>query len=158
MSDDLATWLEANYLQSYLEALKQEGYDDLLSLSMLPEDEVDELCTALKMKPGHKRKMPALVRRLKHDMKRDEAILEAKRKIEDAEREQEVEERLRKIETKKGAPKEDDENELVSRKPAAALQDAPAPRSAKEEQDHLSPEKSVLAKKLLDPPTKHMSH
>ena len=71
MEEDFAGWLEKNKLEAYGDALAEQGYDDLASFSMIPEDEIDELCRTVKMKAGHRRKMPALVARAKDEVKRE---------------------------------------------------------------------------------------
>ena len=93
---EFARWLKKNNLQTYRESLEEEGYDDLMSLSMIPSCEVDELCTTLKMKPGHKRKMAALMAELSRDMQ----LKQKEAAVKDAEKEHELSRRMRKIEAK----------------------------------------------------------
>ena len=69
-TDVFVGWLKRNNLP-YQRELAEEGYDDLESFSMIPEDEIDELCRTVKMKTGHRRKMPALVARAKDEVKRE---------------------------------------------------------------------------------------
>ena len=45
-------WCKDNKLLQYLPQLEEEGYDDLVSLILLSDAEVEELCTAISMKPG----------------------------------------------------------------------------------------------------------
>ena len=56
---------------------------------MLTEDEVDELCTAISMKPGHRKRFPALLKReekIRQDQaEREEKIREAKKEEEEHE-------------------------------------------------------------------------
>ena len=66
-TDVFVGWLKRNNLP-YQRELADEGYDDLESFSMIPEDEIDELCETVKMKAGHRRKMPALVARAKNQV------------------------------------------------------------------------------------------
>ena len=64
---EFVRWLEENNLDYYQEALDKEGYDDLESFSMIPDEEIEQLCDQVKMRPGHRRKMPALIARAKED-------------------------------------------------------------------------------------------
>jgi hypothetical protein len=50
--DEFASWLTKHKLQSYQQALEDQGYDDLHALSLLSEEEIQELSTAVNMKPG----------------------------------------------------------------------------------------------------------
>ena len=44
-------WCKENKFLQYLPQLEEEGYD-LVSLILLSDAEVEELCTAISMKPG----------------------------------------------------------------------------------------------------------
>ena len=81
-AEDFAVWLRRNNIHIYQESFADEGYDDLESFSLIPAEEIEELCKAVKMKPGHRRKMPGLV-----DRAREEIKLEMARKKNEMERE-----------------------------------------------------------------------
>ena len=87
---------------------QEEGYDDLESLTLLSAEEVDELCAEVKMKPGHRRKMPVIIERAKEEvalMLRDETIkigvLRGKAEIRGEEAQLDVAKRRREIENQK---------------------------------------------------------
>ena len=51
--DEFSTWLRVNKIHVYQQALEDEGYDDVESFSMIPENEIEALCETVKMKPGN---------------------------------------------------------------------------------------------------------
>ena len=65
--DKFITWLKTNNLQSYQKALEEEGYDDLATLSVMTQEEIDELSTSIGMKPGHRRKLPLLIKKAREE-------------------------------------------------------------------------------------------
>ena len=91
-TEEFTRWLRKNNLHMYSEHLAEEGYDDLRSLCALSEDEVEELCITMKMRPGHMKKMPLLVNKLRLEM-------EVTEQLEQAERERQLQE----IEEEKGS-------------------------------------------------------
>ena len=56
---------------------------------MLTEDEIDELCTAISMKPGHRKRFPALLARATDEMEQENKI-QKKRRQDQAEREEKI--------------------------------------------------------------------
>ena len=60
MDDDLdafGLWLKQHKLLAYLPALEEQGYDDLIVLCSLTDDELRALVEDIDMKPGHRRKV-----------------------------------------------------------------------------------------------------
>lgn len=53
-SHNLLAWLQQNRLQEYYEALIEHGYDNRKDMEDMEPDEVDEMFTYAKVKPGHK--------------------------------------------------------------------------------------------------------
>ena len=107
-----AQWLRRNNLHSYQEALADEGYDDLESFSMISSEEIEELCATVQMKPGHRKKMPALVDRAREDFKRE---LEIKKHVEEAERKRRIRE-ITAEERKEEQQMEEQEEERLRKK------------------------------------------
>ena len=89
-------WLKNNMLHSYQQALEEEGYEELESLTLLSEKEIDELSTSIKMKPGHRKKLPVAIKRAREEMQEREQ--ERKREKAKQQREEEGLEELGKIE------------------------------------------------------------
>ena len=52
----LVDWLSGFKLQSYADAMAEQGYDDLVFLRDLGEHDIDELVADVKMKKGHAKK------------------------------------------------------------------------------------------------------
>ena len=52
--DKFLMWLTKKKLHSYYKDLAAEGYDDLESLTLLTEEEINDLATKVSMKPGRK--------------------------------------------------------------------------------------------------------
>ena len=46
---------------SYYAALEEEGFDAVESLILLSDKDIDELCTAINMKRGHKIRFPVVI-------------------------------------------------------------------------------------------------
>jgi hypothetical protein len=94
--DDFLNWLKKHKLQAYFSAFEDEGYDDLASLALLSEEEVEEFATSIDMKKGHKKKLPVVIQELREDMqelKGKRTREEAKREREEARKEEELEEK-----------------------------------------------------------------
>ena len=53
-TQEFVKWLKTNNLLTYQQALAEEGFDDLVSFSMISEEEIAELCRTVKMKLGHR--------------------------------------------------------------------------------------------------------
>jgi hypothetical protein len=68
MSDvPLAGWLAENNLSAYLTAFEEDGYD-VQVLSKLNEEELSEVMDDVKMKKGHRRKLPLALEQVReHD-------------------------------------------------------------------------------------------
>ena len=86
--DDFARWLGENKLSAYQQALSDEGYDDLVSFSMIAQDEIDELADAVKMKPGHRKKMGILIQQAKEDAQRQMALKQREKEVKDGSKEE----------------------------------------------------------------------
>ena len=111
-AEEFGGWLKKNTLHAYQEALAEEGYDDLASFSMITEDEIEELCASVKMKPGHRKKMPMLIDKAKRELEVKEQIEEAERKRKMRKLEEEDIEETQRLQKKRGG---DDETEEVKR-------------------------------------------
>ena len=72
---DFPKWLEENKLQDYLAALKHEGCD-LEVLTMLNEDQLDQLGSRLDMKMGHQLRLKAAVKRAKLEIAGSDGSIE----------------------------------------------------------------------------------
>ena len=103
-TEEFTRWLRANNLHIYQAAFAEEGYDDLTSFSMIPEDEIEELCKTVNMKPGHRRKIPILVNQAKKDFERE---LKIKNSLKDAE----LSRRMREIEGEAKTNEDTDEGD-----------------------------------------------
>merc|ERR1711865_7727 len=77
-ADEFAQWLEENKLTAYPPAFEKEGYDGLDILLSLSEEELEELASTLKMKKGHRIRLPLAVSKARQ---RAEDAAEEKRKI-----------------------------------------------------------------------------
>ena len=115
-------WLTRNNLQNYQQALEAEGYDDLYSVSVIPEDELDELCLTLKMKPGHRRKMPMLINKLRREIERKDKLTEAEQQQALSRRMWEIEKEKREMEEEE----EDHRSRKQQEKTGKDVQDLPA--------------------------------
>jgi hypothetical protein len=51
----------------YAEILVSLGYEDLESVVIMSEEEIDELSTSINMRPGHKRKFPVAIMKAKEE-------------------------------------------------------------------------------------------
>ena len=112
MADDFAQWLEENKLIAYLPALEEEGYDGLDILLSLSEEELEELASTLKMKKGHRIRLPLAVNKAAEERK--------KQKKREAEEEEDAAEKKRK---QKKRDEQDEEDALEERKIAKELAD-----------------------------------
>jgi hypothetical protein len=81
-----AIWLEQNNLQDYASAFEEEGFNDLAVLAELSDAQVEELASGLRMKMGHKMKLPIAIRNLKEDREEER----------EKEKEQKIKEKIRK--------------------------------------------------------------
>ena len=74
MTEVFATWLGENRLSDYEAALADEGYEDIRALLLCKDDELEELASTAKMKPGHRKMLLNAVaeakRRAKSERKR----------------------------------------------------------------------------------------
>ena len=52
--DKFVAWLKKNMLHSYQQDLEEQGYEELESLVLLSEEEIEELSTSINMKPGNR--------------------------------------------------------------------------------------------------------
>jgi len=89
---EFVVWLKKNNLHSYQTALEEEGYEDLISIVLLNEDEIEELATAISMRPGHRKKLPVVINMVRKEMEREEEEQKEKYK---REKEQETRERAK---------------------------------------------------------------
>jgi hypothetical protein len=83
---DFSEWLKINNLHSYQAAFEEEGFD-LASLCLLTEEDVEEFAISIRMKKGHKKKLPVVIQQLREEMqelKENLAREKAKRKREEA--------------------------------------------------------------------------
>ena len=121
--EDFQLWLEKYKMGSYYAALEEEGLDTVESLILLSEQEIDELCTRIKMKLGHKKRFPVVIaeareaeeKKKKVEKEREEDAAEEKRK-----KKQRQEQKEQRVEQK---AKQDEEDELEERKIAKELAD-----------------------------------
>ena len=70
----------------YQQALEAEGYEDLESLTLMTEEEIAELSTAINMKAGHKKKFAAAILKARREMKLEEEEAQELAKIETEQR------------------------------------------------------------------------
>ena len=68
---EFVVWLKKNNLHSYQTALEEEGYEDLISIVLLNEDEIEELATTISMRPGHRKKLPIVIKEQEEKHKRE---------------------------------------------------------------------------------------
>ena len=78
-----SVWLGENNLQGYASAFEEEGFNDLAVLAELSDAEVEELASGMRMKMGHKKKLPIAIRVLKEEREKE------KRKKKEKEEEEE---------------------------------------------------------------------
>ena len=52
VQDEFFDWLKTNKLLAYQPALEEQGYQDLFSLTIMTTEEIEELSSAINMKPG----------------------------------------------------------------------------------------------------------
>lgn len=90
-------WLKNNKFMPYQQALEEEGYEELESLVLLSKEEIEDLSTAIKMRPGHKKKLPVAIQSAREELEE----LKAKRKKLKQEQEKEQEEKAKKQEREK---------------------------------------------------------
>jgi hypothetical protein len=81
-------WLKANNLHSYQAALEEQGYEDLISIVLLSEEEIEELATAISMRPGHRKKLPIVIKEQEEKHKREKEQERAKREREEEEQQE----------------------------------------------------------------------
>ena len=139
MAEAFRQWLEDNSYLDYRAGLEEQGYDGLDVLADLSDDELMELAASLKMKPGHRRRLPLAVKKVKQlqrkaQMDREDAEEErvqakqdakAKRALakQDAEEDRVEERKLAKQERQKKAAAMDPgtEQTLAADKPGEVL-------------------------------------
>ena len=61
--------MNKNKLMAYQQALEEEGFEDVESLTLLTSGEIEELSTAIKMKFGHKKKFPVAIQKAREELK-----------------------------------------------------------------------------------------
>jgi hypothetical protein len=107
--DEFIAWMKRNKLFAYQQQLEEEGqcydcllcnvflgakssfsigYDDLQSLALLADDQIEALSSAINMRPGHRLKFPFVIKELKElkeKQKRERAKREAKEEREERE-------------------------------------------------------------------------
>jgi phage-related minor tail protein len=91
-------FLQKNKLQSYRQALENEGFEMLASLLSLNADETNELSTAISMKLGHKRMFGIAVEEARKE--KDEQEQKRKREKSKQQKEEELAEQLCEIKRK----------------------------------------------------------
>ena len=96
-----SVWLVENNLLDYASAFEEEGFNDLAVLAELSDAEVEELASGLRMKMGHKKKLPIAIRNLKK-MKEKEQRQEQQR-----EQEKEKDRRLQREQQREQGEEED---------------------------------------------------
>ena len=124
-----AIWLEQNNLQDYASAFEEEGFNDLAVLAELSDAEVEELASGLRMKMGHKKKLPIAIRNLKKkkdkEEKREEDEEDRRLKREQEEEEDRLKLRRAKEEmTEEHTEKQKMESTLTVHKPDSAVMPA----------------------------------
>ena len=90
------------------------GYEDLESVSLLSEEEIDELATSIKMRPGHRRKLQAVMSKVRAEMKEQEEIQKREK--------EEAEEKRKRERTKRQREEEEQEETLKQKKALAKIQ------------------------------------
>ena len=80
-------WLKKNKLTSYQQALEDEGYEELESLTLLTPEQIEELSVTIHMRPGHKVKFPVAIQAARDELQ--------KRKKQKQEQEKEQEEKAK---------------------------------------------------------------
>ena len=80
LREEFLHWLKENNMASYFAALEEEGFDAIENLTLLSEDEISELATAIKMKFGHKRRFPVIIKKAREDLQEAEEIGAVKKK------------------------------------------------------------------------------
>jgi hypothetical protein len=104
-------WLKRNKLQQYQKNLEEEGFEVLESLTLLSDEEVESLSTAMQMKLGHKKLFPVAIRKAREELKE----LEEKRKIEKEEQEKKRKRDMKDQEEKRKRNKAKQEKERAKR-------------------------------------------
>jgi hypothetical protein len=61
INEEFTKWLRENMLHSYKQALEEQGFEELESLTLLTDVEIAELSSAINMKMGHAKKFPAAI-------------------------------------------------------------------------------------------------
>ena len=67
-----SVWLGQNNLHDYASAFEEEGFNDLAVLAELSDAQVEELASGMRMKMGHKMKLPIAIRNLKEKKDKEE--------------------------------------------------------------------------------------
>ena len=66
-------WLKHNKLQAYQQALEDEGFEELESLALLNDEQLEDLSSAIQMKLGHKLKFHKVLKKAREKMNEQEA-------------------------------------------------------------------------------------
>jgi hypothetical protein len=82
-------WLHRNMLSGYQQSLEDQGFEELESLTLLTDEEINELSTAISMKLGHKKKFPVAIQQAREELQeaRDD-ITREKRYVKEEQEEQ----------------------------------------------------------------------
>ena len=137
--EDFKLWLEKYKMGSYYAALEEEGYDAVESLILLSDEEIGELCTAIKMKPGHTKRFPVVIAEAREE--------EKKRRME--------KEKKERMEKEREENKERMEKELADIETERKLAKARSTRHIEEESE--VEEKENSAKADTNPKSRHFS-
>jgi hypothetical protein len=87
-------WLKELKFLPYQQALEDEGYEELESLTLLTPEQIEELSVTIQMRPGHKVKFPVAIHKAREELQESREELEevkAKRKKQKQEQQKEQE-------------------------------------------------------------------
>jgi hypothetical protein len=143
---EFVVWLKKNNLHSYQTALEEEGYEDLISIVLLNEDEIEELATAISMRPGHRKKLPVVINMVRKEMK-EKTEREEEEQKEKYKREKEQEEERHKRERAKREREENVAEKLASIEDEEKLAKAKAKQAKAQSVNESSGDGGSLTKK-----------
>ena len=144
-------WLEHNNLQDYASAFEEEGFNDLAVLAELSDAQVEELASGLRMKMGHKMKLPIAIRNLKKKKDKEEKREQQKEEEEEEEREEEKEQktkekiRRKEEEGRRLKREQEEEDRRLKRKRVKEEMTEEHPEKQKEHKEELPANKDYFA-------------
>ena len=105
-------WLQKYSMGSYFAALEEEGFDAVESLILLSEKDIDELCTAINMKRGHKIRFPVVIAEAREEASEKDNEKKIAKEQERREKEELEEERRREKEKQRRDEEDLEEHEV----------------------------------------------